>query len=171
MPRALEPGGRYPIVLDIDRDKPDGKRPTTWSRHLSGRDYRTLAEFEPARASHSAVFESCCDAIFPYLTGWDCMIDPTSGDEIPFSRENMDLVYSIDDLYELLGKMLIGEMVSGADLGNSESPSSSDMGGSASDVPQGDAQTARRSSSQSSSSAPPAEEQDAPPAEELARSN
>jgi hypothetical protein len=46
--------------------------------------------------------DTAIDAAMAVLTGWENMIDPQTGDAIPFSRAALAEVYAIDELTEIL---------------------------------------------------------------------
>lgn len=76
MPLCLEPNQRFPIVLDIDADKPLDTRPTFFAVSLSMREQTKLSAGMDAALSHSsteAIFDATCELLNSYLVGWSNM--------------------------------------------------------------------------------------------------
>jgi len=73
MPLCLEPNQRFPIVLDIDADKPLDTRPTFFVVGLSMREQAKLSAGRDAALSHETtaeIFAATCDLLDDYLAGW-----------------------------------------------------------------------------------------------------
>ncbi len=76
MPLCLEPNQRFPIVLDIDADKPVESRPTFFVVSLSMREQMKLSAGMDAALSHDsteAIFDATCKLLDNYLVGWENM--------------------------------------------------------------------------------------------------
>ncbi len=103
MPRSLEPGLRIVFVLECDNDKTP--QPKAFGKSLNISQARKLMSSMDAMkkaASSDAKIECAIDAAMSVLTGWENMTDPDTGFEIPFSRESLQEVYSIEELTEIL---------------------------------------------------------------------
>jgi hypothetical protein len=73
MPAALEPNQRFPIVLDIDKDKPVDSRPTFYVVSLSMREQQRLGdELNAALELNTTqeIFDATCQLLNKYLVGW-----------------------------------------------------------------------------------------------------
>ena len=103
MPRSLEPGSRIVFVLACDRDK--DPQPRAFGRTLSISQSRKLMSAMGAMKDAKTVdqqIDTAIDAAMVVLTGWENMIDPQTGDAIPFNRAALAEVYAIDELTEIL---------------------------------------------------------------------
>lgn len=109
MPIALEPGGRYPVVLEIDKDKPAATRPTFYFRALSGRKIKEatsyLAELKES-ANDDMAFVKFFDAVRVGLVGWEHMIDPETGEPIAYDPQELDALVTPHEAMELFYKMI-----------------------------------------------------------------
>jgi hypothetical protein len=105
MPRCLEPGQKFPLVLKGDQDKPEGERPTFYFRAVPARQY-----LEADRAAREGKgLESATDFIKGAIVGWDNMIDPESGEPIPFDKEALDTkILDADEIIELFVGFRLG---------------------------------------------------------------
>ena len=104
MPRSLEPNSRLVFVLECDRDKTP--QPRAFGRTLSiSQSRKLMAAMESMRKATTVDdrIENILDAAMSVITGWENMTDPNTGEAIPFTRENLADVYSIDELTEILG--------------------------------------------------------------------
>lgn len=103
MPRSLEPNSRIVFVLECDRDK--SPQPKAFGRTLSISQTRKLISAMTSLQHATTLdqkLDTAIDAAMAVLTGWEHMTDPTTGDAIPFSRDALADVYSIDELTEIL---------------------------------------------------------------------
>lgn len=76
MPLCLEPNQRFPIVLDIDADKPVDTRPTFFVVSLSMREQTKLSAGMDAALSHDKteqIFDATCELLDDYIVGWSNM--------------------------------------------------------------------------------------------------
>jgi hypothetical protein len=108
MPKSLEPGVLFGIVLDSDSGKPKAEQPTFMVSSLSMRDQTKLeAEMEESlkHESADAIFGATCDLLGKYVRGWRNMGDYKFG-ECDFR----DLL-SHGEARELLRKILANQHV------------------------------------------------------------
>jgi ribosome maturation protein Sdo1 len=122
MGRALEPGEKFPIVLDWDADKPEDQRPTIYTVALSMRRQERLGQVldEAPNAKNSTEFFNAVEqGLSEVITGWRNFRDPASGAEIPYSRDALKDVFTTSEAYEVFRKVLAGGNVSKADEKNS----------------------------------------------------
>ena len=76
MPASLEPNQRFPVVLDIDADKPVASRPTFYVVSLSMREQQRLGdELNAAIALDTTekIFAATCDLLTKYVSDWKNM--------------------------------------------------------------------------------------------------
>jgi hypothetical protein len=122
MGRALEPGERFPIVLDWDIDKPEDQRPTIYTQAVSARRHMKLGDrmdnFQNCKSSKE-LFEQLCEGLAEVITGWKNFRHPATGDEIPYSPDVILDWFTTGELYELYRKVLAGGSTSKADEKNS----------------------------------------------------
>jgi hypothetical protein len=107
-PIALDPAARFELVLLSDRDKPDP--PSFVFRHLAARDFRAVAAVSDRMQDlpDDAIGRLCDeveDALMVALVDWRGMVDPATGREIPFSREELDRVLTLTEMLELLTRL------------------------------------------------------------------
>jgi hypothetical protein len=93
MPRCLEPGATFEVVLDDDADKP--VPPTFVFRSLSVREWKNAAA--------SGGLDAAIASVKLGLVGWKNM--KRDGKEIPFDREELDAVVDELEVVELLRKV------------------------------------------------------------------
>jgi hypothetical protein len=120
--RALEPGEKFPIVLDWDQDKPENERPTIYTVALSMRRQERLGQLldeAPKAGSTKEFYEALEQGLSEVITGWRNFRDPATGVEIPYSREALRDVFTTAEAYEVFRKVLSGGNVSKADEKNS----------------------------------------------------
>lgn len=124
MGRALEPGEKFPIVLDWDQNKPEDQRPTIYTVALSMRRQERLGQLldeAPKAGSTKEFFDALECGLSEVITGWRNFRDPATGAEIPYSREALKDVFTASEAYEVFRKVLAGGNVSRADEKNSAS--------------------------------------------------
>ena len=104
MPLALEPNATYDVVLSIDADKPEDRRPTFVFRYLSSRKWKELArltdKFEKDDSGEAAI-DAVFDVIRMVLAGWRNMIGP-DGKEIPYNPAELDDMVTPAEAMELM---------------------------------------------------------------------
>lgn len=124
MGRALEPGERFPIVLDWDTDKAEDERPTIYTVALSMRRQERLGDLLDGLnncQSSRELFAQLQQGLSEVITGWRNFRDPATGVEIPYSPEAILDVFTTAEAYELYRKVLAGGSTSKADEKNSAS--------------------------------------------------
>jgi hypothetical protein len=124
MGRALEPGERFPIVLDWDIDKPEDQRPTIYTVALSMRRQERLGDLLDGLKncqSSRELFAQLQQGLAEVITGWRNFRDPATGGEIPYTREALRDVFTTSEAYEVFRKVLAGGSTSKADEKNSAS--------------------------------------------------
>ena len=118
MPRALEPGATFDVVLACDKDKPKESRPTFVYGALSGRQYRALCELWD-KISSLPTWTEQCDALFKAagmnLQGWRNMIDPATGNAIPFDAKEFDRLVDVPECHEIIGHLQSNGRLTGDD--------------------------------------------------------
>ena len=124
MGRALEPGERFPIVLDWDMDKPEDQRPTIYTVALSMRRQERLGDLldnlKNCQSSRE-LFGQLQQGLGEVITGWRNFRDPLTGSDIPYSPDSIMDVFTTAEAYELYRKVLAGGSTSKADEKNSAS--------------------------------------------------
>lgn len=77
MPLSLEPDRRFPVVLEIDKDKPSESQPTFYANSKSMRDAELMAvEFDTMLSdsqSNSELFKRTCEMLHKHVVGWKSM--------------------------------------------------------------------------------------------------
>lgn len=92
------------MVLACDKDKPVDTQPRIFGRTLTVNQQRKLLSAmslmrdstDPDRKMSAAL-----DAAEVCLSGWENMTDPETGKAIPFSRDSIGDILSIDELAEV----------------------------------------------------------------------
>jgi len=133
-------GSAYPCVLMADQATPRHARPVWFVRALSEAE---VAEYR--RAGDDAVKDRpganrrCFAALRTVLVGWDNVRWPgsasgrgrTSEPTFPDDRDRLEELLTVAEAWELYFAGLARQELSGEDLGNSDTPSSTPGGGSA----------------------------------------
>ncbi len=138
MPRALEPGRVFDIVLESDKDKPKETQPAFQYRTLNGREWRKIAsvqdrlETDESFNRASEVLDVIYDACSTGLVGWKNMVGPDG--PISFDPANLDLVVDPVEARDLLLKVMAASQVDVEDKKKSESQASLGMNVSAKDA-------------------------------------
>jgi len=77
MPISLEPGNRFPVVLDCDADKPAESRPTFYVLSQTMRGHQSILEAIDYRhkpeVTVEQVFNCACDKLNEVIVGWSNM--------------------------------------------------------------------------------------------------
>lgn len=107
MPRALEPNQRFSVVLDSDADKPAAVQPTFWFVSKSVRDFKATRERVLADDAANA-WDATLSLLKTCLVDWTNMIDPTTGEAIPFNADELDRLVDFGEANELWGKVQFG---------------------------------------------------------------
>lgn len=111
MPRSLDPGSRVVFVLASDADKPKASQPRFIGRTLTVRQTRDLvAAMEELRSADDAVaqIDAATDAVETLIVGWENMVDPDTGEAIPFSSDALADILSLDEMIEIMSNMADG---------------------------------------------------------------
>lgn len=122
MPRALEPGLIFPIVLESDKGR--DPQPTFLAKSLSIRGQRRLLECVQQiqdAAGKGEVIEAAVNAVAAGLVGWRNMVDPETQQPIEYSPAVLADVLAIDELMEIIGKMVGAGRLAEDDRKKSES--------------------------------------------------
>lgn len=120
MPISLEPGQKFPVVLDIDADKPKDKQPTFWARSQSMRGQASVAEVldeltPDTDKTAMQLFESICKKLAEVFCEWSNM-----GTE-PISESALMDVLNYSEARELLTKVMYNQHVTPEEKKSSES--------------------------------------------------
>ncbi len=108
MPRSLEPGAKFPIVLDGDAKKPASERPTFYARSLSMRQQEELShEFDASfdKSTAAEIFDATCELLKKHLIGWENM------GPFEFGKCELKDLLSSDEARELLRKILANQFL------------------------------------------------------------
>ena len=120
MPRALEPGAAFDVVLDCDKDKPKETRPTFVYGALNGRQWRELAALWDSIDNTPGVAAQC-DALFnaarTNLKGWRNMVNPETGKPIAFDAKELDSIIDVAEAHEIIGALRTNGRLSVDDQG------------------------------------------------------
>ena len=106
-------GKKYRIVLEIDENIAKEKQPYFEFRKLSGREYgqrTTLAESIEESQTGAEAIDKLFEVICFNLVGWGQMIDPSTGEKIPFDKEKLIDLVTFDEARELAGKVTQKEL-------------------------------------------------------------
>jgi hypothetical protein len=114
MPRALEPGVKRFVVLPYDRAKPEAEQPRFFyaaqNLHKSAKIARLMDETQKAKDSE-AVHESVIRSLQEIIIGWENLVDPETGKQIPFSADKIPEVLTMADANELIGEVFKSNVV------------------------------------------------------------
>lgn len=108
MPKSLEPGVLFGIVLDSDSGKPKAEQPTFLVASLSMRDQTKLeTEMEESlkHDSTEGLFSATCDLLHRYVLGWRNMGNHKWGES------DLRDILSHGEARELLRKILANQHV------------------------------------------------------------
>jgi len=139
MPLALDPEQTFDLVLKSDQDKPAAERPTFTFRYLANREWKVIAHLadhldEAAEQGLDALLGRMEEVLKMALVGWRNMIDPATGEEIPFDPNNLDRIINPAEMSELIIRVRDESVLSVEDKKKSGSPSPSGSGASARSV-------------------------------------
>lgn len=114
MPIALEPGKRWPIVLDSDKGM--NPEPTFYARALSMRDQQRVAEVIDGakdRSRKSAdIFDEHLKCLETVIIGWSNMVDENSGEMVQFDMNRLPDLVDFHECREMLSKVIVNGHVS-----------------------------------------------------------
>jgi hypothetical protein len=106
MPRALEPGATFDVVLECDKTK--DPKPAFVYGALSGRQWRHISQLWDEIDSAQTQAEQCdklFDAARTNLKGWRNMVDPETNRPIPFDAKELDRIIDVYEAHEILGQL------------------------------------------------------------------
>ena len=127
MPRSLDPNSRLTFALACDIDKPKESQPRIFARTLTLNQQRKLLKAMSRLQTGDdadAKIDAGLDAAEVCLIGWENMTDPATGEAIPFSRETIGDVLSIEELAEVFEAVIGSSTPTGDDKKKFESPPS-----------------------------------------------
>ena len=110
MPLFLEPGQKYPIVLDIDADKPKATQPTFYARSQSMRGQQMIGDAldlytSDTAITHGELFDETIAVLIKVLCGWSNM----GGHE--FGGDGLRSVLNYSEARELLRKVMYNQHI------------------------------------------------------------
>lgn len=127
MPLALDPTATFELVLASDEDKPAESRPTFVFRNLPDRALKKMMgmgeQIEAADGLQRV--DIMHDALRLALVGWRNLIDPTSGQPIPFDPAATEDVLNATEVVELIQGVAAHVQSGPDDRKKSEPPSPS----------------------------------------------
>jgi hypothetical protein len=89
MPQLLEPGKRYAVCLDSDKEQPSKTRPVFWATCQSARESISIQESVRAAIDEGRSDIEVIDQLKTLVVGWDNMIDPSTSNPIPFDANKL----------------------------------------------------------------------------------
>ena len=119
MPLFLEPGQKYPIVLDTDADKPEAVRPTFFAKSQSMRGQQKIGEVldmwtDNPNLTLKDLFDATIDVLDGVVVGWKNM----GGFE--FSIDELRGVLNYNEARELLRKVMYNQHITAEEKKSSE---------------------------------------------------
>jgi len=110
MPLFLEPGQKYPIVLDIDADKPRESQPTFFAKSQSMRGQQRIGEVldmwgDNPDLTLSELFDATLEVLDGVVVGWKNMGD------VVFSIDAMKDILNYSEARELLRKVMYNQHI------------------------------------------------------------
>lgn len=105
MPKALEPGKTFPIVLPADKDK--NPRPTFWAKTQSMRGHQEIFEVLDLSGklgqemTAEDLFTMTVEKLAEIIPKWTGMVD-AEGKEIPYSKDGFRDLLDYYEARELL---------------------------------------------------------------------
>lgn len=122
--RKYDPQQPYKLWLKECAEIPDDERPTFTYRRLSGREFTALVEKWEYLADETATRKSRLNAMMDGaklgLLGWDRQTDITTGDDVPFNPDDLDLIIDHKQAVEIIESRLFVAEVSNDDKKKSE---------------------------------------------------
>ena len=121
MPLFLEPGQKYPIVLDVDADKPKESQPTFFAKSQSMRGQQKIGEVLDLWSNSPDItlrelFDATLDVLDGVVIGWQNM------GSIEFSIDSMKDVLNYSEARELLRKVMYNQHITPDEKKSLESP-------------------------------------------------
>lgn len=125
MPRSLDPNNKLTFVLACDMDKPKETQPRIFARTLTVNQQRhlmTSMQGMRTEGGPETKIDAALDAAEVCLLGWENMIDPVTSEAIPFSRQAIGDVLTLDEMVEVFEAVTSAAVPSVDDKKKSESP-------------------------------------------------
>jgi hypothetical protein len=121
MPLFLEPGQKYPIVLDCDADKPKAEQPTFFAKAQSMRGQLRVGEAldlytTDPDITQAELFNKTVEVLVDVLAGWQNM-----GGHM-FGEEGLRSVLNYLEARELLRKVMYNQHITADEKKSSELP-------------------------------------------------
>jgi hypothetical protein len=120
MPLFLEPGQKYPIVLDADTDKPVESQPTFFAKSQSMRGQQKIGEvldmWGESNLTLKDLFDATVEVLDGVVVGWKNM------GGLEFSSEEMRNILNYSEARELLRKVMYNQHISTDEKKSLESP-------------------------------------------------
>lgn len=121
MPLFLEPGQKYPIVLDVDADKPKDKQPTFFAKSQSMRGQQKIADVldmwtDNPDLTTKQLFDATIEVLSGVVISWSNM------GGIEFSNEAMRDVLAYQEARELLRKVMYNQHITADEKKSLELP-------------------------------------------------
>jgi hypothetical protein len=120
MPLFLEPGQKYPIVLDVDADKLIGSQPTFFAKSQSMRGQQKIGEvldmWGEANLTLKELFDATIEALDGVIVGWENM------GGLEFSSDAMRDALNYSEARELLRKVMYNQHLTTDEKKSTESP-------------------------------------------------
>ena len=110
MPLFMEPGQKYPIVLDSDAAKPKAEQPTFFARSQAMRGQQRIGDVLDLWTSnpditHGQLFDATVEVLMGVLVGWVHM------GGIEFSAESLRGLLTYQEARELLRKVMYNQHI------------------------------------------------------------
>jgi len=125
MPILLDPDQTYPIVLNVDKDKPNP--PTFRAKAQSMRSHIQVAAVLDSWAETKDtlkvedVYNQTIDILSGVVVGWSNMVDPKTSKDIPFTTDAFRDVLTYNEARELISKCVYNMHLSADEKKTSES--------------------------------------------------
>jgi hypothetical protein len=121
MPLFLEPGNKYPIVLDGDAEKPVEIQPTFFAKAQSMRGQQKVAEVldmwtDNKSLTIAELFDATIETLSGVVIGWSNM------GGLEFSPDSMRDVLTYNEARELLRKVMYNQHITADEKKSTELP-------------------------------------------------
>ena len=123
MPRSLDPSSRLTLVLACDVDKPADTQPRLFAKCLTGRQELEVARLLSAIRKTEEIDDRLSlahEAAEVCLSGWENMVNPNTGDAIPFSAEAIHEILCTEEMIEAVTFVMSATKTTPADKKKSE---------------------------------------------------
>jgi len=138
MPKCLQPGQRYPIVLDCDSELPKESQPTFYAAAQSMIGQEKIGDLidrwsdEKTDLTRQEFFNEAVELLDEIIIDWAHMNDPDTAEKIPFSTNSIRQWLTYLEVRELIRKVMYNTHIDPETKKNLESAPSS---GEANSVP------------------------------------